>query len=87
MADNVFSQIRCIVADMDGTLLNSDKQISEKNKEALKKAKELGVYVVLASGRPIDGLLKYLEELDLLGEDNYVLSYNGCLVQKTKNKE
>lgn len=78
---------KLIALDMDGTLLNSDKKISEKNKEALKKAKELGVYVVLASGRPIDGLLKYLEELDLLGEDDYVLSYNGCLVQKTKNKD
>lgn len=78
---------KLIALDMDGTLLNEDKVVSEKNKEALKKAKELGVYVVLASGRPIDGLLKFLEELNLLGEDDYVLSYNGCLVQKTKTRE
>ncbi len=78
---------KLIALDMDGTLLNDDKVVSEKNKEALKKAKELGVYVVLASGRPIDGLLKFLEELNLLGEDDYVLSYNGCLVQKTKTRE
>lgn len=78
---------KLIALDMDGTLLNDDKKVSEKTKEALRKAKELGVYVVLASGRPIDGLLKFLEELDLLGEDDYVLSYNGCLVQKTKSRE
>ncbi|MDY6012535.1 sugar-phosphatase [Clostridium sp.] len=78
---------KLIALDMDGTLLNDDKVVSERNKEALRKAKELGVYVVLASGRPIEGLLKFLEELDLLGEDDYVLSYNGCLVQKTKSRE
>lgn len=78
---------KLIALDMDGTLLNENKKVSEKNKEALRKAKELGVYVVLASGRPIDGLLKFLEELELLGEDDYVLSYNGCLVQKTKSRE
>ena len=48
---------KLIALDMDGTLLNSKKEISEKNREAIKKAKELGVYVVLASGRPIDGLV------------------------------
>lgn len=78
---------KLIALDMDGTLLNEDKQVSEKNKESIKKAKELGAYVVLASGRPIDGLTSFLEELNLLGEDDYVLSYNGCLVQKTKSRE
>ncbi|WP_024615233.1 sugar-phosphatase [Clostridium sp. Ade.TY] len=78
---------KLIALDMDGTLLNEDKQVTEKNKESIKKAKELGVYVVLASGRPIDGLVKYLDELDLLGDNDYVLSYNGCLVQKTKSRE
>ncbi|MGL4849832.1 MAG: Cof-type HAD-IIB family hydrolase, partial [Clostridium sp.] len=55
--------------------------------EAIRKAREKGVYVVLASGRPIDGLLKYLEELDLISDDDYVLSYNGCLVQKCKSRD
>lgn len=78
---------KLIALDMDGTLLNSKKEISEKNREAIKKAKELGVYVVLASGRPIDGLVNFLGELDLIGDDDYVLSYNGCLVQKTKSRD
>ena len=78
---------KLIALDMDGTLLNEEKKITERNREAIKKAKELGVYVVLASGRPIDGLLKFLDELDLLGDNDYVLSYNGCLVQKTKSRD
>ncbi|MEG1003991.1 sugar-phosphatase [Clostridium sp.] len=78
---------KLIALDMDGTLLNSDKKVSERNREAIKKATELGVYVVLASGRPIDGLVSFLDELDLIGDDDYVLSYNGCLVQKTKSRD
>lgn len=75
---------KIIALDMDGTLLNSEKKITEKTKEALSYAKSKGVKIVLASGRPIDGLKKYLEELDLMKENEYVLSYNGCLVQETK---
>lgn len=78
---------KVIALDMDGTLLNSKKEVSEKTKEALKKAQNKGVKVVLASGRPIDGLKKYLNELDLMKENEYVLSYNGCLVQETKSGE
>jgi len=75
---------KIIALDMDGTLLNSDKIITEKTKIALQAARTKGVKVVLASGRPIDGLRKYLKELDLVDKDEYVLSYNGSLVQETK---
>lgn len=78
---------KLIALDMDGTLLNSDKFISERNKQAIKEARKRGVYVVLASGRPIDGLLSFLEELDLVSDNDYVLSYNGCLVQKVKSRD
>lgn len=76
---------KIIALDMDGTLLNSEKKITEKTKEALNNVKKKGVKIVLASGRPIDGLKKYLKELDLIEDDQYVLSYNGCLVQETKS--
>lgn len=75
---------KVIALDMDGTLLNSDKVITQKTKTALMAAREKGVKVVLASGRPIDGLKQYLNELNLVDTDEYVLSYNGCLVQETK---
>ena len=78
---------KLIALDMDGTLLTSDKRISDKTKEALKKAEEKGVKVVLASGRPIDGLRRYLDELGLVDDNEYVLSYNGCLVQETKSEK
>ena len=78
---------KLIALDMDGTLLREDKTVSQRTKDAIKKAKDKGVTVVLATGRPIEGVHKYLEELDMLGENDYVLSYNGSLVQKSKTKE
>ena len=78
---------KILALDMDGTLLNGKKEVTEKTKEALRAARERGVKVVLSSGRPIDGLRKYLNELDLVQDDEYVLSYNGCLVQETKSKK
>lgn len=78
---------KIIALDMDGTLLNDDKIITEVTKKALQSARKKGVKVVLASGRPIDGLRRYLDELGLVDNNEYVLSYNGCLVQETKSEK
>lgn len=78
---------KLIAIDMDGTLLKHDKTVSERNKEAIKAAREKGVTVVIATGRPIDGITRYLEELDMFTDNDYVLSYNGGLVLKTKSRE
>ena len=77
---------KLIALDMDGTLLREDKTVSDKTKKALNDARAKGVKVVLSSGRPIEGLYKYLEELDLIKDGEYVLSYNGSLVQEVKSK-
>ena len=78
---------KIIALDMDGTLLNDDKIITEVTKKALQSVRKKGVKVVLASGRPIDGLRRYLDELGLVDDNEYVLSYNGCLVQETKSEK
>lgn len=78
---------KLIALDMDGTLLSKDHTISNANKEAIKKAREKGIRVVIASGRPIDGLRKYLQELDLVTEEDYVISFNGSLLQNAKTNE
>lgn len=78
---------KLVAIDMDGTLLKEDKTISERTKKAIQSAREKGVTVVLATGRPIEGVSRYLKELDMYSEKDYVLSYNGALIQKTKSKE
>lgn len=44
--------IKVIATDIDGTLLNSHHQLSERNENALKAAMAKGVQVILATGRP-----------------------------------
>ena len=78
---------KLVALDMDGTLLNKDKKISKENYEAIQKARSMGVKVVLASGRPLKGILRYVKDLNLLDEDDYVIAYNGALVQNTRTGE
>lgn len=79
--------IKLIALDLDGTLLSPDKTISEANKKALFRAKEAGVKIVLCTGRPLMGISRYVEELDLFQEGDYSITYNGGLVQKNENSE
>ncbi|ELJ8515558.1 HAD family phosphatase [Vibrio cholerae] len=71
---------KLIALDMDGTLLNSQKQISPRTKQAIAQARQQGIQVILASGRPLDGMRSKLEELHLTTENDYVLYYNGSMV-------
>lgn len=79
--------IKLIAIDLDGTLLNDEKKISQRSRETLTKAKRLGVKVVLCSGRPIAGIKEYLDVLGLNETGNFAITYNGGLVQKTDSGE
>ena len=58
--------IKVIMMDVDGTLTNSQKIITPKTKEALLKAQEKGVVLILASGRPTSGLRELEKELEMI---------------------
>lgn len=74
-----------IAIDMDGTLLNEEKQISNGNKAAIQKARAAGKHVVIATGRPLVGIKRYLEALEMTEEEDYVIAFNGALVQTAKS--
>ena len=78
---------KLIALDMDGTLLTTDKKVTSRTEAAIKAAEAKGVKIVLASGRPLAGISRYLDELDLLKGEDYVLSFNGGLVLNTKSEE
>lgn len=71
-----------LVLDMDDTLLKDDHTISNENKVMLAKARELGVHIVLASGRPTPAMIAYAKELHL--ENSYMISYNGAVITDLK---
>ena len=78
---------KLVAIDMDGTLLREDKTVSDRTKSAIKSAYAKGTKIVVASGRPLEGLSRYIEELGIYSDQDYVLSYTGSLVQNVETKE
>ena len=74
--------IRIIALDLDGTLLDSDKKLSEENKAALERAAYEGIEIVPATGRFYRGMPQVIRELPFV---NFVISVNGAEVYDVKN--
>ncbi|MGC6768538.1 Cof-type HAD-IIB family hydrolase [Enterococcus sp. LJL128] len=79
--------IKAIVLDIDGTLLNDQKEISEKTKNALINAQKQGIKVILASGRPTTGMEKHVKELQMDQYDGFIVSFNGACVVDCRTQE
>lgn len=76
-----------LVLDLDGTLTNSRKEITEPTKKALIEIQEAGRTVVLASGRPINGVAPLAEALQMDRFGGYMLSFNGARITKCSTGE
>lgn len=78
---------KLLVLDVDGTLLNNAREISNRTLAALLKVQQMGVRIVLASGRPTYGLMPLAKTLELGNYGGFILSYNGCQIIKAQNGE
>jgi Cof subfamily protein (haloacid dehalogenase superfamily) len=70
--------IRLLAIDIDGTLLNSQFQIPSANLEALRRAHEVGVEIILVTGRRHTFALPIAEQL---GFDLWLISSNGAVTR------
>ncbi len=71
---------KLLVIDVDGTLLNSNKEISKRTLYTLRNVQQTGVRIVIASGRPTYGLRSIARQLELNNYGGFILSYNGCQI-------
>ncbi len=69
---------KLIASDVDGTLLDSNKQLSEKNIKAIRRAVEQGLIFCISSGRPIYVTEKFTKLLGI--PDMPFILYNGAMV-------
>ena len=69
---------KLLVLDVDGTLLNDKKEITPRTHAALLKAQQMGVHVVLASGRPTNGVQPLAEALELNHYGGFILSLKSA---------
>lgn len=72
--------IKLVTIDVDGTLLNRNRVITDKVKQAIAQAKSIGVKIVVTTGRPYLGVVALLKELELTDPGDYVITYNGGMV-------
>lgn len=78
---------KILVLDVDGTLLNSEHKLTGRTLTTLLKVQQMGVRIVLASGRPVYGLLGLAKQLELENYGGYLVSYNGCEIVSAANGE
>ncbi|MDD3704826.1 MAG: Cof-type HAD-IIB family hydrolase [Clostridiaceae bacterium] len=72
------NKYKMLVTDMDYTLLNKEKQVSERNREALKRAVEKGVHMVVATGRIYTSARIYAKLLRL---STPIIASNGAIIK------
>ena len=77
---------KILVLDLDGTLTNNKKEITENTLLALKRAQQQGLKIVLASGRPTYGVAPIANQLELDRYGGYILSFNGAEIIDWKTK-
>lgn len=78
---------KVLILDIDGTLTNSQKEITPNTLDALLKIQEDGHTIVLASGRPTHGIKKVSDLLQLENYGGYILCFNGARIVNVKTKE
>lgn len=79
--------IKAIISDLDETLLTLEKDVSEKNKAAIDKIRQQGLYFIPATGRPFYSMQKTLKDLNLFKEDDYAISYNGGMIHRNHDQK
>ncbi|CQR24904.1 haloacid dehalogenase [Streptococcus varani] len=79
--------IKLVAVDLDGTLLTDKREITTEVFDAVQDAKKAGIKIVIATGRPITGVQQILKDLKLTDPGDYVITFNGGLVQDAATKE
>ncbi|MFQ7421310.1 MAG: HAD family hydrolase [Blautia massiliensis (ex Durand et al. 2017)] len=73
-----------IALDLDGTLLNMEKKVSQGNYEALKQCETAGIQIVPATGRGVGGIPPMIRELP---GANYAITTNGAVIADLKTNK
>ena len=78
---------KLLVLDVDGTLVNSKKELSVQTLTTLLKIQHAGIRIALASGRSPYGLRHLVDKLEMKKWGGYILPYNGTQIVNTGNDE
>ena len=71
------NSVKLLALDLDGTLLNSQKELTPRTRDALYAAAEAGVEIVPTTGRFFTGMPEVIPKLPFL---HYAITINGAQV-------
>lgn len=71
------NNIKAVFIDLDGTLTNSNHEITKNTKTSVKRIKDKGIYVVLCSGRSNNDVCNYSKSVNA---SEYAISSNGAQI-------
>ena len=72
--------MKLIALDLDGTLNNDRKTVDPPTREALLNAQQQGICLLLASARPLHGLYRERNLLEMQAFSGLLMAYNGALI-------
>ena len=75
---------KLVAIDLDGTMLNQYGVVTQQTKDAITKAQENGIEVIIASGRPSDSVKTLAKEIK---SEKYFISGNGAIIYDLVNDE
>ena len=90
MADSTSKlDVKLIAFDLDDTLLNDERQITDDTVLALRECAEKGIYIVLCSGRAEDAILPFVRRLEIAGKEagRFLIAINGCSIFDLHKRE
>ena len=71
---------KLLVLDIDGTVTNSKKEVTEKTKNAILDLQKRGIPVAIASGRAPQGIYSVAKALELDKFGSYIMPFNGARI-------
>ena len=80
-------QYKFLALDIDGTVTNSNKEITPAVKAEIRRLQEAGIPVALVSGRPAPGIRHVAAELEFSNYNCYVLAFNGGKIIDSRTNE
>ena len=76
--------MKIVAIDLDGTMLNQYGIVTQRTKQAIERAQQRGIEVIIASGRPMDSIKAIAEEIK---SEKYFISGNGAIIYDIQNDE
>lgn len=78
--------ITLVATDLDGTFLNSKKEVSKLNQEAISALKHKGILFGIASGRPVETVHAMLEDWKIEDSVSFIMGMNGGVIYDIRRR-